>query len=265
MRIEGNDIRVRLGGRDILHGVDFSAGAGEVTMIVGPNGSGKTTLVRALTGDLAFSGSVMLNGHAIGALKPWQMARLRAVLPQETVLSFPFTVGEIVRLGIASGEGGALPRETQAFRMRAALAKVDLTGFAGRFYQELSGGERQRVQLARVLCQIWDAADASGPRWLFLDEPVSSLDIRHQLSIMELARDFVQRGGGVVAVMHDLNLTAMYGDRVAVVSEGRIAAQGSPGEVLADDVLSRVFGCALRVGVTPHSGTFILPQSAIAS
>ena len=264
MRIDGLDIRVRLGNRDILHGIDFRAEAGEVTMIVGPNGSGKTTLVRALTGDLAFTGSVSINGRDIRALKPWRMAAMRAVLPQETALAFPFTVGEIVRIGIESGEGGAAVRDRQAGRVREALEMVDLAGFAGRFYQELSGGERQRVQLARVLCQIWEPAGADGPRWLFLDEPVSSLDIRHQLSIMDLARDFASRGGGVVAVMHDLNLTAMYGDRVAVVSNGRIAAFGPPGEVLEDRVLSRVFGCALRVGVVPRNGAFILPQSAVS-
>lgn len=265
MRIEGQDISVRLGNREILHSVDFAAEAGEVTMIVGPNGSGKTTLVRALTGDVAFTGSVAINGHDMSALKPWQMAAMRAVLPQETLLAFPFTVSEIVRIGLTAGRSGATAPEKQARQVREALDRVDLTGFAGRFYQELSGGERQRVQLARVLCQIWEPVGADGPRWLFLDEPVSSLDIRHQLSIMELARDFALRGGGVVAVMHDLNLTAMFGDRVAVVSRGEIAAFGAPGEVLEDGMLSRVFGCALRVGVVPQDGAFILPQSAAVS
>ena len=146
-------------------------------------------------------------------MKPWQAASMRAVLPQATALSFPFTVREIVRLGLIGGRSGALPGEDERLPDRA-LARVDLDGFAGRFYQELSGGEQQRVQLARVLCQVWAPVLDGRPRYLFLDEPVSSLDIKHQLMIMNIARDFAKRGGGVVAILHDLNLTAMYADRV---------------------------------------------------
>ena len=108
------------------------------------------------------------------------------------------------------------------------MARVDLAGFGARFYQELSGGEQQRVQLARVLCQVWTPVLEGRPRYLFLDEPVSSLDIKHQLVIMDIARDFARRGGGVVAILHDLNLTAMYADRVLVMKRGRVAASGSP-------------------------------------
>ena len=142
-------------------------------------------------------------------MKPWESAALRAVLPQQTALSFPFTVREIVRLGMLDGRSGVLAGEAERLPDRA-LARVDLDGFAGRFYQELSGGEQQRVQLARVLCQVWAPVLEGAPRYLFLDEPVSSLDIKHQLIIMDIARDFARRGGGVVAILHDLNLTAMY-------------------------------------------------------
>src|SRR5690606_8947929 len=115
-----------------------------------------------------------------------------------------------------------------------ALARVDLAGFAGRLYQELSGGEQQRVQLARVLCQVWTPVLEGQPRYLFLDEPVSSLDIRHQLIIMNIARDFARRGGAVVAILHDLNLTAMFSDRIFVMHRGRLAAGGTPQDVLTD-------------------------------
>lgn len=262
MKIEAHGLSVSYGPREILHGVHFEAQAGEVTIIAGPNGSGKTTLIRALSGDLPYSGMIHLNGHDIARLSPPQMARFRAVLAQETTLSFPFTVAEIVRLGLVSGDSHLLLRKHQQLRIAQALEIVDLSGFAGRFYQELSGGERQRVQLARVLCQIWDAVETDGPRWLFLDEPVSSLDIRHQLLVMDVAARFARRGGGVIAVMHDLNLTAMYGDRAVVVSQGRIAAAGPPPEVLDDALLQQVFGCSLRMGFSPKNKCFVLPQSA---
>ena len=146
--------------------------------------------------------------------------------------------------------------------MEAALARVGLPGFAGRRIQTLSGGERQRVQLARVLSQIWEPVGADGPRWLIMDEPVASLDIRHQIALMELARDYAHAGGGVIAVMHDLNLSAMFADRMVLMKEGRVAASGEPDDVLAPETLADVFACPLRPNVVPHQGTYVLPQSA---
>jgi len=216
-----------------------------------------------LSGDLPFSGTVDINGRDLAAMKPVEAATARAVLPQATTLSFPFTVREVVRLGLVGGHSGVLPGENERLPERA-LARVDLDGFAGRFYQELSGGEQQRVQLARVLCQVWAPVLDGKPRYLFLDEPVSSLDIKHQLIIMNIARDFARRGGGVIAILHDLNLTAMYADRVFVMHRGRLAADGSPQEVLSDDLIEKVFDCRLRVGVLPAANMpFVLPQSAV--
>ncbi len=260
--IEAEKVSVSLSAKRILHDIDFVAQPGEVTAIVGPNGSGKTTFLKALSGDLKSTGTIRLNGRDLRELKPWQAAALRAVLPQATSLSFPFTVREIVRLGIVGGRSGALAGEAERLPERA-LARVDLEGFAGRFYQELSGGEQQRVQLARVLCQVWAPVLDGEPRWLFLDEPVSSLDIKHQLVIMKIAQDFAARGGGVVAILHDLNLTSMFADKVTVMSRGRVAAAGAPAEVFTDDLFQRVFECRLKVGALPAADVpFILPQSA---
>jgi iron complex transport system ATP-binding protein len=187
----------------------------------------------------------------------WELAALRGVLPQKTPLAFPFTVAEVVRMGLMASADGARPEIAGA-----ALAAVGLAGHAGRLYQELSGGEQQRVQLARVLVQVWTPVGAAGPRWLFLDEPVASLDIAHQLEVMEVARAYAARGGGVVAVMHDLNLTAMYAARVTLMSVGRVAASGAIAEVFRDDLLSRTYGCAMRMGRLPEPpATFFLPQS----
>ena len=260
--IEARNVSVSLGGRKIIVDAALQAPAGKVTAIVGPNGSGKTTFMRALCGDVAIEGTVAINGHDLAFLKPWQVASMRAVLPQATNLSFPYTVREIVRLGLLNGRSGA--RSNEVARLpEQALERVDLEGFAGRFYQELSGGEQQRVQLARVLCQVWEPVLDGVPRYLLLDEPVSSLDIRHQLVIMRIARDFAAAGGGVIAVLHDLNLTAMFADQVTVVRQGQVAAWGTPSKVLRDDLINTVFGCALRVGAVPPEGIpFVLPQSA---
>ena len=147
--------------------------------------------------------------------------------------------GQLAELAMRDGNGCGLgkiglSRGRAAGQTRAAmqaLARVDLAHHAGRPYQSLSGGEQQRAQLARVLAQVGAARDADGPRWLLLDEPVSALDIAHQLEVMQIARDFADAGGGVVAVMHDLNLTAMFADRIVLLAEGHVLSAGTVAEV----------------------------------
>ena len=256
--LSAEDIHVSLSGTPVLKGVAFSAEPGQVSAIVGPNGSGKTTLLRAMTGDLPYRGKVLLDGADVTEMPGWWLAARRAVLPQASRIAFPFTVLEIVRLGMMAS--AAPPPAT---RVSEALARVGLAGFEGRFYQELSGGEQQRAQLARVLTQVWDPVGPDGPRWLFLDEPVSSLDIGHQLEVMDLMADYAARGGGVVAVMHDLNLTAMYADAVTMLSGGLTMAQGAPAAVLTDAILSAAYGCQLRVNAAPDApSTYLLPHMA---
>ncbi|WP_275784268.1 heme ABC transporter ATP-binding protein [Pararhizobium gei] len=259
--ISVQNLSVRLSGKQVLHGIELEAPAGQMTAIVGPNGSGKTTSLKAIAGEIAYSGTISINGRDIATLKPWELAMKRAVLPQSTVISFPFTVREIIRMGLSVGTAVG-PAEMDRI-VREALEAVDLSGFAGRFYQELSGGEQQRVQLARALCQIWEPVVDGEPTFLLLDEPVSSLDIRHQLTIMRLAGNFCRRGGGVIAIMHDLNLTAMFADRMVMLRNGRVYADGAPGKVMTDAVMEAVFGCAMRVSALPSNGVpFVLPQSA---
>lgn len=261
--IEAKGVSVAISGKRIVSDIDFQARPGEIATIIGPNGSGKTTFLKALSGELGHSGRVTINGRDAGTMKPVEVAAVRAVLPQATSLAFPFTVREIVKLGLVGGRSGVLAGEVERLPERA-LAQVDLDGFAGRFYQELSGGEQQRVQLARVLCQVWAPTLDGEPRYLFLDEPVSSLDIKHQLIIMGIAREFAKGGGGVVAVLHDLNLTAMVSDRIFVMHRGRLAAAGTPQEVLRDELLEKVFDCRLTVGALPAQNIpFVLPQAAV--
>jgi len=258
--IRADEISVHLGGSPILNQLSFCASAGMVTAIVGPNGSGKTTLLRALTGELPHTGTIAINGHKLSNLSPFEQANLRGVLPQSSIVTFPFTVREIVRLGGKK----ARPDPAENTLVDQALERVGLSNFSGRRYGELSGGEQQRVQLARVLYQVGEPRSTSGARWLLLDEPVSSLDIRHQLQIMNIALEFSRSGGGVVAVMHDLNLTAMFADSVVMMANGQIGTQGDPGDVLNSANVSRIFDCDLTVNQVPRDRTpFILPHSAL--
>ncbi|TMV13031.1 heme ABC transporter ATP-binding protein [Arenibacterium halophilum] len=252
------NILVEINRRVILTGAALTARPGQVTAIVGPNGSGKSTLLKAIIGEIPSRGEITLNGCDARALSLGDLAATRGVLPQASALAFPFTVIEVVRMGLAAGRHAARPQIADQ-----ALAAVDLSHHAQRYFQDLSGGEQQRAQLARVLAQVWEPVEADTPRWLLLDEPVSSLDLGHQLQVMELARAYARRGGGVIAVMHDLNLTAIYADHVALIHNGQTVAQGTVADVLTDDRLSTAFDCPVHVNIAPESGaTFLLPHAS---
>lgn len=245
-------VSVSAGKTRIVQDLSFHAKAGEVLAIIGPSGSGKTTLMKAMTGELPYSGGLTLAGLEVCGLSPEVLAAMRGVLPQASQISFPLNVAEVVGLGLTSSRR---ERSFRARRIAEALAKVGLSGFEGRSYQELSGGEQQRVQLARVLCQVWDPLPQEGlPHWLFLDEPVSSLDIKHQVQIMQLAADYAKRGGGVVAVMHDLNLTAAFADQVLVMQGGRRLAFGARDEVMQAELLSKAYDFPLEILTRPGGG-----------
>lgn len=258
--IEADLITVTISGTKILNGLSFQAQAGQLTSIVGPNGSGKTTLLKAITGEIPYDGTISLDGADIRRYSSTALAARRAVLPQAAVLAFPFTVLEVIRMGLLNGLHGGdntLPG--------LALAHVGLAGFEGRFYHDLSGGEQQRCQLARVLVQVWEPIRDGKSSWLLLDEPVSALDIGHQLEVMKIARDFTDKGGSVIAVMHDLNLTAMFSNSVALLAGGRVVAQDRPVNVLTNDYLSAAYRCDLRVNVAPaaiHCLPYVLPHMA---
>ncbi|MEJ8472831.1 heme ABC transporter ATP-binding protein [Roseibium algae] len=245
LQIEG--LHISYGDKPVVKNVDFTAEPGLFHTIIGPNGSGKSTLLKAVTGEIAFTGTVSLNGQDIKTMKPEVLAGRRGVLPQHTVLAFPLTVAEVVNLGILkrTSVGTTLARRN---RILEALEMVDLDGFEARSYQALSGGEQQRVQLARVLCQVWEPTSEDGhPRWLFLDEPVSSLDIKHQMQIMEIAANYAKRGGGVLAIMHDLNLTASFADTVLVLQQGSLKALGNVNEVYQDTILTDAYDYPVQV------------------
>lgn len=260
--IVANDLSVSLAGRPVLRDIALTIEPGRLTAIAGPNGSGKSTLLKTLAGELRHGGRLELDGRPLASFTPAELAIRRGVLPQSSEVAFPFTVSEIVGLGLESGPHGR--GIDAAARVEDALRRVGLPGFGRRNYMELSGGEQQRAQFARVLCQVPDPVAADGtPRALLLDEPVASLDIRHQLEIMALARDYARRGAAVIAVMHDLNLTALFADQLLLMRGGKLLVSGPVGEVMTDPILEKVYGCRLRVNAVPEKGMpFVLAQCA---
>lgn len=207
--------------------------------------------------ELRYRGRVSLNGHDIATTRPGLMAAFRAVLAQDTPVAFPFNVAEILRFGLGAGTGPA----DVALSSRL-LAEVDLAGYGNRPYHQLSGGEQSRVQLVRVLAQARQTITRHGPTWLFLDEPVASLDVAHQLMVVRIVRRFADAGGGVVAVVHDLNLTAMMADQVLLMRAGQIIGQGSVAEIIADSPLQAAFGPGIRANTLPIAHPWVLPHSA---
>ncbi|MGE4253045.1 MAG: heme ABC transporter ATP-binding protein [Parvibaculaceae bacterium] len=246
-------ISIRLGRRSVLSDVTLTLARGELVIILGPNGAGKSTLLKALTGDLIpDAGTVSFDGQPLHQIPARDVACARAVLSQSISLNFPFTVLEVVRLGLEAARGG-IGRADAARLLAKALGAVGLAGFEGRLYQELSGGEQQRVQLARILCQAW-AGKPDGTAFLLLDEPVSNLDIRHQLQTLEAVRRHVAAGGGALMILHDINLAALYADRLVMMAEGRIRREGAARDILDRAAIRDVYGVDMPVAIAEESG-----------
>ena len=250
--LQACDIRVDLGQATVLHGVSLSVTAGEIVAVLGPNGAGKSTLLTVLSGALTpRTGHASLEDRPLAKWAPQALARKRAVLPQHSELAFSFRVLEVVLLG-RSPHAGISSREKDLAIAKAALMETEANHLTDRIYTTLSGGERQRVQMARILAQINFSAtkDHIADRYLLLDEPTSSLDLAHQHATLETARRAADRGIGVMAILHDLNLAAMYADRIVVLHEGRVAAEGAPEDVLTEAMVHHAFD--LSVSITRH-------------
>lgn len=234
-------VRVRLGGHEVVRGVDAEVERGEWLALVGPNGAGKTTLLRALAGLVASEGEIELDGTPLRALPRRALARLLALVPQQPTTPPWMTVAEYVLLGrtpylgMLSAEG-ARDREAAG----EALARLDLVELAERRLGTLSGGERQRVVLARALAQ--------GSPIVLLDEPTASLDLGHVQQALELL-DALRRERGLtlVSAMHDLTLAAQYADRMLLLDAGRVAAAGRPDEVLTEARVAEHYAAAVDV------------------
>jgi len=248
--LTAENISIAYGRAEVLKAASLAVAPGEVVAVLGPNGAGKSTLLAVLAGTLRPQrGAAVLEGRALAAWSPRALALRRAVLPQHSKLAFGFSVLEVVLLG-RSPHAGRSSRDEDVAVAEACLAEAEVTHLAGRVYTTLSGGERQRVQLARVLAQIGFPGSSDEGRYLLLDEPTASLDPAHQHATLRTARRAAERGVGVVAILHDLNLAALYADRLVVLSRGCLAAEGAPEAVLTEALVRDVFD--LPVHITRH-------------
>lgn len=254
--LEIQSLSVSYGDQPVLH--DFSAyvETGEVVALVGPNGAGKTTLIKAVSGVLAAqSGEIRVDGKDLSLLSAMQRARYLAVVPQARNLPPAFTVWQTVMMGRTPFLGW-LGKASPADRDRAlwALERTHTQGLADRRVDELSGGEQQRVLLARALAQ--DAPI------LLMDEPTAHLDLKHQSNLLNLTRELAEAHHlAVLMALHDLNLVALYADRVALLVKGGLRALGTPEEVLTPQRLSEIYQIPLNVITHPDYGTpLVLPD-----
>ena len=238
--LKTENIHYRIGKKLILNGISAEFIPGEFNMILGPNGSGKSTFLKIFSGEInKYDGSVFYGKEKIAQLKKEELAKHRAVMSQQPELSFPLMVEEVVMMG-RYPHFNFNPNKKDEDICNEVMHRMNLISFKERNYLTLSGGEKQRVQYARVLAQIWEKSTA-GCRYLFLDEPLTSLDINYQQEFLQIAREFTNANTVLIAVMHDINLAIQYADKLFFLKEGELIAHGKPKDILTTELIKNVF------------------------
>jgi iron complex transport system ATP-binding protein len=245
------NVSARPWGDELLQDISLQLPAGDIVGIIGPNGAGKSSLLQAITGEFQISGGhIDILGKAAADWEPGIRAQSMAVLPQLSLLNFPYTVEEVVMLGRTPHSSGYVADRAI---VQQVMAATDTSRISDRIYTQLSGGEKQRVQLARVFAQVW-AEETPAPRLLLLDEPTTALDLAHQQLIMHTLRELAETGCGIVIVAHDFNLVAAIADQVCALHQGKQHSYGSPDAVLCPTVFREVFQVEISVGTHPDTG-----------
>ena len=247
------NISFSVGKKQILKNVSASFLPGEFNMILGPNGSGKSSFLKIFSGEInKFQGTVLYDDKKIKDLRKEELAKKRAVMSQQADLGFPLLVEEVVMMG-RYPHFTFNPNKKDITICNEVIERMNLTEFTKRNYLTLSGGEKQRVQYARVLAQVWEKP-TDGYRYLFLDEPLNSLDISYQheflLSAVELMKDHTV----LIAVMHDINIAAHYADNLFFLREGELIVHGRPKDILTENIIEQVFNIKTTVIENPITG-----------
>ena len=248
-------LSVRLGSRDVLDAVSFELHTGEFVGLIGPNGAGKSTLLKAIMGFSARDRKITRDGQPLDELSPNVRARTFSYLPQEREVRWPLTVQSLVALGRAPYRRSFSPLGEADWRsINCAIQTMDLEELRERSAMELSGGERARTLIARALAQETPL--------LLADEPAAGLDPAHQISLMATFSQLAQDDRTVFASLHELTLAGQWCDRLILLSDGRIVADGPPGDVLTAENLATVYGVRAHISYT-EAGLAVIPTGLI--
>jgi len=250
MVVSVKNVSFSYGRLQVLRDITMNAKKGELVCLLGPNGTGKSTLLKCILGALRpQKGRIIINGDDISNLDPIELARLISYVPQVIEQTFPLTVFETILIGRLPHLSWT-PRQSDLEAVRHAMRLLGIENLAWKNLSELSGGQRQKVLLAMAL--------AKEPPILLLDEPTSNLDLNSQLEVMDVIRDIVEDDKTAIVALHDLNLALRYADRVVVMKDGRVIANGKPAEVLEEDVIESVYG--VRAIVKNENGLrYVIP------
>jgi len=244
--LKTENISFSIGKKQILKNVSASFLPGEFNMILGPNGSGKSSFLKIFSGEInKFDGAVFYDDKKIKEIKNEELAKKRAVMSQQADLSFPLLVEEVVMMG-RYPHFTFNPNKKDITICNEVIERMNLAEFKERNYLTLSGGEKQRVQYARVLAQVWEKP-IDGYRYLFLDEPLNSLDISYQHEFLQLAVELMKEHTVLIAVMHDINLAAHYADNLFFLKEGELVVHGKPKDVLTENIIKNVFNIKTKL------------------
>jgi len=247
------NISFSVGKKQILKNVSATFLPGEFNMILGPNGSGKSSFLKIFSGEInKYQGTVLYDDKKIKELRKEELAKKRAVMSQQADLGFPLLVEEVVMMG-RYPHFTFNPNKKDITICNEVIERMNLVGFKDRNYLTLSGGEKQRVQYARVLAQVWEKP-IDGYRYLFLDEPLNSLDISYQHEFLQAAIELIKDHTVLIAVMHDINLAAHYADNLFFLKEGELVVHGKPKEILTEDIIEKVFNIKTKVIENPVTG-----------
>jgi iron complex transport system ATP-binding protein len=237
----------------LINDISLTIEVGKITIIIGPNGAGKSTLLRLLTGyQTPSSGECYLLNKPLSQWSEKQLSKIRTVMLQHNPLTFSFKVKEVVAMG-RSPYG----KTDFDIAIEQSMQQTDCLKLANRDYRNLSGGEQQRVQLARVLAQLWQVQPTE--KLLFLDEPTSALDLYHQQQTLRLLKKLAcEQQLAVCCVLHDLNLAALYADKILLINQGKLVKQGIPKDVLTAENINRWY--KVELGIYPHPDNACVPQ-----
>jgi iron complex transport system ATP-binding protein len=253
LRARGITVRYRPAAPAALDDVSCQVASSNLVAVVGPNGSGKTTLVRALLGLVPLErGSALVDGRPVGEWARRELAQTVGVVGQQEETVSRLTVAEAVMLGRYARLGPvAAPRSSDRAAVQTALERCDIASLTDRSVDSLSGGEWKRVRIARALAQE--------PRALVLDEPTASLDVRHEMELLELVRQWADSGLAALVITHELNLAARFAHRIILLDRGRVVVEGKPAEVMDEPTLSRVFQWPVAVTTWADGSPQVIP------